>query len=83
MAPRSGRSRSLLKAAWRTYLRRAQRHQSTALLTLVYVLVVGPTALVTRLARVRLLPGDVPRNGTHWSSRRGIRPSLDDLKRPY
>jgi hypothetical protein len=44
-----------LLEVWKAYAHRAATYQSSVLLTLVYVLVLGPTALIARLFGARLL----------------------------
>ena len=68
-------------ARWRVYLARVGHHQTGILLTLLYVAVVVPIAVLRRLSlRAPLLDiGPTPR----WNPRSERPPTVDDLRRMY
>jgi hypothetical protein len=55
--------------AWKAYSHRAGGYQATALLSLLYYLVLGPSALFARLTRSRLLDLDMRPRATYWIER--------------
>ena len=71
----------LLWEAWKAYAQRATGYQSRALLTLVYLLVLGPAAGMARLAGNRLL--DVDPASTSWIARAPQDKTLQGLRRQF
>jgi hypothetical protein len=71
----------LVWEAWKAYARRATGYQSRALLTLVYLLVLGPAAGMARLAGNRLL--DVDPASTSWIARAPQDKTLQGLRRQF
>ena len=71
----------LLWQAWKAYAHRATSYQSRALLTLVYVLVLGPGAVLARLLGTRLL--DVDRASSSWIARGRQDNTLPGLRRQF
>jgi hypothetical protein len=67
-----------LLEAWKAYAHRASSYQSNVLLTLVYLVILGPAALLARLLGARLLDLD-DRPGSTWLVRRDITRDLQTL----
>lgn len=67
-------------AFWHWYGRRLAERQVQLWLCLVYVGVVGPTWLVTRLARRSLFPR-ARANGSYWIARAPREHSLAEMRR--
>ena len=55
--------------AWRAYSHRAGSYQAYALLSLVYYLVLGPSALLARLTRSKLLDLNRRPRPSYWIER--------------
>jgi hypothetical protein len=73
----------LLWQAWKAYAHRAGGYQTRALLGAVYLVVLGPAALVGRLFSARLLDlSHVPGKGT-WLTRGPQEATLDALRRQF
>ncbi len=73
----------LLWDAWNAYAHRAARYQSHVLLSLVYYLVLGPSALAARAAGTRLLDlSQVPRP-SYWIERLPADTSLRAQRRQF
>lgn len=72
-------TRALLSA----YLTKVATHQAEALLTVVYVAVVGPTKLVLRLRGRHLLPDTFGHAASHWLARHHAPSDLESLSRQY
>ena len=74
-----------LKAWWAAWLATAKRvghYQGEISVGLVYLFVVGPIWLITRVSGKRLLPYGGARGST-WLPRRSDPRTLADLERPY
>ena len=71
----------LLWEAWKAYAQRATGYQSRALLTIVYLLVLGPGAGMARLAGNRLL--DVDPASTSWIARGPQDKTLQGLRHQF
>ena len=71
--------------AWKAYANRAGGYQAQVLLSAVYYLVLGPSALLARLVRTRLLDLDPPDHarGSYWIERPPLRHSLEALERQF
>ena len=68
---------------WKAYGERIAHYQSILLLTLVYFVVVGPTAILARLVGKRFLPSTFGTRGSDWIQRQPMRHDLDGMQRPY
>ena len=69
--------------AWKAYAHRAGGYQTRILLTVVYLLVLGPAVLVQRLFSTRLLdltPGPGP---TSWLVRGPQEATLEAMRRQF
>ena len=73
----------LVRAFFSAYFALVGRYQAEALLTIVYWIVIGPTAIATRMAGRRLLPGSFGAGRSHWIDRRKTPRALPDLSRQY
>ncbi len=71
----------LLWDAWKAYAHRAAGYQTRVLLTIVYVLVLGPSAVLGRLFGARLL--DLERTSSSWMVRAPLDRTLDGLRRQF
>ena len=72
----------LVWEAWKAYTHRAASYQTRALLTIVYLVVLGPGALLARLFGARLL--DLDRAGvSSWMLRPPQDKTLDGLRRQF
>jgi hypothetical protein len=69
--------------AWKAYAERAGGYQAQVLLSLVYFLVLGPSALVARLFGTRLLDLDHRRRSSYWIERQTEPPTLASLERQF
>ena len=72
---------SWLIRVWTAYAHRATTYQSVVLLTIVYLLVLGPAAVVARILGARLL--DLRRDTSSWVARGTQDASLDALRRQF
>jgi hypothetical protein len=72
---------SWLFEVWKAYAHRAATYQTRVLLTLVYVIILGPAALVGRLFGTRLL--DLAPSGSTWLERPAAEKSLLALRRQF
>jgi hypothetical protein len=82
--PAMARSRplaSLLWRGWRDYNVLAARYQRTALLSAIYLLILGPSGILARLAGQDLMRQGG--RGSAWIQRPTEDPSLAALKRQY
>jgi hypothetical protein len=66
---------------WTAYAHRAAGYQTRVLLTLVYVLILGPAALLGRLFGARLL--DLSGGSSTWLVRPTPEKTLDSLRRQF
>jgi hypothetical protein len=72
----------LLWEAWKAYAHRAGSYQSRVLLTLVYLLVLGPASMLGRAFGTRLI--DLRSGGAStWVARGTTEKSLDALRRQF
>lgn len=71
----------LLWQAWKAYAHRAASYQTRVVLTVVYVLVLGPGAVLGRLVGAPLL--DLDRRSSSWTVRGPQDTTLDDLRRQF
>lgn len=72
-----------LWTAWKAYSKRGGGYQSQVLLSLVYFLVLGPSALVSRLFGNRLLDLGAKKRPTYWIERPPADTSLSALERQF
>jgi hypothetical protein len=68
--------------AWRAYAHRAAGYQSQLLLTIVYLLILGPAGLIGRLFGARLMDLDQTPHST-WLVRANSEKSLTELRRQF
>jgi hypothetical protein len=68
---------------WKAYAARAAGYQSVILLTLVYYLVFGPSALAARLTGKQLLPMAARDARSYWRERPAAEPRLSALERQF
>lgn len=70
--------------AWKAYSHRAGGYQTIVLLSLVYFLVLGPSALIARLTGTRLLDLDhrAPRD-SYWIKRPAGEKTIASLERQF
>jgi hypothetical protein len=70
--------------AWNEYARRGAAYQAELLLSLVYFVVLGPSALIGRLtgASFQLDLGARPRK-SYWVERRPVNRTLADMERQF
>jgi hypothetical protein len=66
---------------WTAYAHRAASYQTRVLLTLVYLVVLGPAALIGRRFGARLL--DTSDTGSTWIERPGPEKTLAGLRRQF
>jgi hypothetical protein len=71
----------LLWQAWKDYAHRATGYQTRVLLTIVYLLVLGPGAILGRLFGARLL--DLDQDNSSWAVRAPQDRTLDGLRRQF
>ena len=71
----------LLWQAWKAYAHRAASYQTHVLLTVVYVLVLGPGAVLGRLVGAPLL--DLDDRSSSWTVRGPQDTTLDGLRRQF
>ena len=69
--------------AWRAYTHRAGAYQAQVLLSAVYYVVLGPSVLVARLCRARLLDTDRGQRGSYWIERKPLDKTLSALERQF
>ena len=69
--------------AWKAYAHRAGGYQTRVLLTLVYLLVLGPGALAGRLFSARLLDLNAGPGKTSWLVRGPREATVDALRRQF
>ena len=69
--------------AWKTYNHRAGGYHANLLLSGVYLLVVGPIALVARLAGTRLLDLDPRPRSSYWIERKPAENTLAAMDRQF
>src|SRR5262245_397880 len=74
---------ALLWDGWKSYTRRAAAYQSIVLLSLIYYLVLGPTAIVVKMLRVELLDLNATSRPSYWRTRPVAPTSIDALRRQY
>jgi hypothetical protein len=72
-----------VRAAWVAYAARAMGYQATLLLSGVYFLVLGPSALAARLAGKRLLDLSHASADSTWGGHRQGEKTLPALERPF
>ncbi len=53
------------------------------LLTIIYVLVIGPAALVLWMIRKDLLDRTLRREGSYWRMREPVRHAMEDVRRQF
>jgi hypothetical protein len=71
-----------LLEVWKAYAHRAASYQTRVLLTLVYLIVLGPAAFAARLFGVQLMDLS-PTGGTTWLTRPTTDKSLAALRRQF
>lgn len=69
--------------AWKAYTRRGGSYQTTVLLSAIYYLVLGPSALFARLAGKRLLDLDSRPRATYWIERPPAEKTLESVGRQF
>ena len=67
---------------WKAYAHRAGSYQTRVLLTLAYVVVLGPAAFIARLFGARLMDLS-PTGGSTWLERPSADKSLTALRRQF
>lgn len=73
----------LLWDGWNAYAHRAGGYQAQVMLSLVYFLVLGPSALISRLTGNPLLDVDRRRRASYWIKRTSEAPTLASLERQF
>jgi hypothetical protein len=73
----------LLWDGWTAYAHRAGGYQAQVLLTIVYFVVLGPSAFVSRLTGNRLLDLDVAPRPSYWIQRTREQATLTSLERQF
>ena len=73
----------LLWDGWTAYAKRAGGYQGQVLLTIVYYVVLGPSAIVSRLTGNRLLDLDARPRGSYWVERKPEPSTLTTLGRQF
>ncbi len=71
----------LLWQVWKDYAHRAAGYQTRVLLTIVYLLVLGPGVILARLFGARLL--DLEQADSSWTLRAPQDRTLDGLRRQF
>jgi hypothetical protein len=71
-----------LLQVWKAYAHRAASYQTRVLLTLVYLVVLGPAAFLARLFGAHLMDAS-PTGGTTWVTRPTSDKSLTALRRQF
>ena len=69
--------------AWTTFVHRAAGYQSHVLLNVLYIAVFGPSVLLARAFRARLLDLDTRPRASYWNVRQPLRATVDDLARHF
>jgi hypothetical protein len=69
--------------AWNAYVKRASAYQSALLLNVVYLLIVGPSALAARLVGTQLMDVSTRDRDSYWLPRRREPLTLDELRRQF
>jgi hypothetical protein len=69
--------------AWKTYSHRASGYQTNLLLSAVYLLVLGPSAIVARLFGSKLLDLDSRPRSSYWIERKPAENTLAALERQF
>ena len=69
--------------AWKAYAHRAGGYQAQVLLTIVYYLVLGPSAFVARLGGNTLMDLSTKPRPSYWIERRPSEKSLQALGRQF
>jgi hypothetical protein len=67
---------------WRLFARRAREYQIVLWLSVAYLLVIGPLALVIRITRADPLQIGSPSRASSWIPRRRA-PRIQDLRRRW
>jgi hypothetical protein len=70
-------------AAWKEYAHRAASYQTRALLTVAYLVMLGPSALIGRLFGSRLLDLRADTARSTWMVRAPAERSLDAARRQF
>jgi hypothetical protein len=73
----------LLWRAWKAYAQRAGSYQTRTLLTLVYLIVLGPFASLGRLFGARLLDLKSTSSASSWMVRATPSKTLESLRRQF
>jgi hypothetical protein len=73
----------LLWAAWKAYTHRAAGYQTVLLMSAVYFLVLGPSAVVARLFGSQLLDLSTAPRASYWISRKPADKSVAGLQRQF
>ena len=68
---------------WRAYLKRAGQYQTRLWLAFIYVLLVGPTALLRLVFRARSLDLDARRRDSYWHRRQPLDARIETLHRQF
>ena len=69
--------------AWKAYARRAGGYQTRVVLTVVYLVVLGPAALAGRLFSARLLDLDPESGKSTWLAREPAEATVAALRRQF
>ncbi len=73
----------LLWDGWTAYAKRAGGYQGQVLLTIVYFVVLGPSAIVSRLTGNQLLDLDARPRESYWIEREREPSTLSTLERQF
>src|SRR4051794_31496191 len=80
-APAPGLGRTIWEF-WKAYAERVALYQTLVILTLIYLVIVGPIAAIGRLTGHQFLPLRAPTPATFWHpAHMGQLASLDELKK--
>ncbi len=81
--PREPSVGRVLWDAWKAYTARAGAYQGQVLLSLVYFLVLGPSAIVAQVFGARLLDLDTKPRSSYWVDRPRAERSIAALQRQF
>lgn len=72
-----------MRGVWTTFVKRAGAYQTKILLSFVYLVAVGLSAIVARVIRTRLLALDPSHRPSYWRQRRPTPRGIDELERQF
>ena len=73
----------LLKDAWLAYAHRAAGYQSVVILNLLYFVLFGPSALIARLTRAKLLDLTTSPQKSYWLRHEPTAKDIKQLNRQF